>query len=159
VADATDTRFPPISRRDFCAAVGLTACAVAAAGAATVFVEFLKPRVLFEPPTAFSAGPPEAIAIGSVVTNVEHRAYVVRLADGFRALSAVCTHLGCITRFQPDIDIIACPCHGSKFTLAGDVIAGPAPRPLRWLQISLSDKGNLIVDTAVEVAQGTVYRL
>ena len=159
MAETSETRLPVISRRDFCAAVGLTACAVAAAGAAVVFVEFLKPRVLFEPPTAFSAGPPEAIAIGSVVTNVEHRAYVVRLADGFRALSAVCTHLGCITRFQPDLDIIACPCHGSKFTLAGDVIAGPAPRALRWLQISLSDKGNLIVDTAVEVAQGTVYRL
>jgi cytochrome b6-f complex iron-sulfur subunit len=71
----------------------------------------------------------------------------------------VCTHLGCITRFQPDLNIIACPCHGSKFNLSGDVLHGPAPRPLHWLQISLSDKGNLIVDTAVEVPEGTVYRV
>ena len=78
------------------------------------------PRVLFEPPTAFSAGPPDAIEVGSVVTNVEQRVYVIRIAEGFRALSAVCTHLGCITRFQPDRNIIACPCHGSQFTLAGD---------------------------------------
>ncbi len=158
MSDADELKLPAVSRRDFCVAVGLAACAVAAAGAAAVFVEFLKPRALFEPPTAFSAGLPDAIAVGSVVTNVEHRAYVMRLPDGFRALSAVCTHLGCITRYQPDRNIIACPCHGSKFTIAGDVVAGPAPRPLRWLQMSLSQKGELIVDTAVEVPEGTVYR-
>jgi cytochrome b6-f complex iron-sulfur subunit len=155
---AEEARPPGISRRDFCALAGLAACTVAAGGAGVVFVDFLKPRVLFEPPTAFSAGPPDAIAVGSVVTNVEHRVYVIRLAEGFRALSAVCTHLGCITRFQPDRNIIACPCHGSQFTLAGDVVAGPAPRPLRWLQMSLSEKGDLIVDTAVEVPEGTTYR-
>lgn len=158
MSDADELKLPIVSRRDFCMTAGLAACAIAVAGAGAVFVEFLKPRALFEPPTAFSAGSPDAIAIGSVVTNVEHRAYVMRLADGFRALSAVCTHLGCITRYQPDRNIIACPCHGSKFTISGDVIAGPAPRPLRWLQMALSMKGDLIVDTAVEVPEGTVYR-
>jgi cytochrome b6-f complex iron-sulfur subunit len=156
--ETDETKQPAISRRDFCAATGLAACALAAAGAGVVLADFLRPRVLFEPPTAFSAGPPDAIAVGSVVTNVEQRVYVIRLAEGFRALSAVCTHLGCITRFQPDRNIIACPCHGSQFTLAGDVVAGPAPRPLRWLQMSLSEKGELIVDTAVEVPAGTTYR-
>jgi cytochrome b6-f complex iron-sulfur subunit len=155
---ADETQQPAISRRDFCALAGLAACTVAAGGAGVVFIDFLKPRVLFEPPTAFSAGPPDAIAVGSVVTDVEHRVYVIRLAEGFRALSAVCTHLGCITRYLIDRNIIACPCHGSRFTLAGDVVAGPAPRPLRWLQMSLSEKGELIVDTAVEVPQGTTYR-
>lgn len=156
--DAQDVKFPRLSRRQFCMAIGAAACAAAAAGAGAVFVEFLKPRVLFEPPTSFSAGPPDAIAVGSVVTNIEHRAYVIRLADGFRAMSSVCTHLGCITRYQPDLNIIACPCHGSKYNLSGDVIAGPAPRSLHWLQISMNDKGDLIVDTAVEVPEGTVYR-
>jgi cytochrome b6-f complex iron-sulfur subunit len=158
LSDADVAKAPAITRRDFCVAAGLAACAVAAGGAGVVLVDFLRPRVLFEPPTAFSAGLPEAIAVGSVVTNVEQRVYVIRLAEGFRALSAVCTHLGCITRFQPDRNIIACPCHGSQFTLAGDVVAGPAPRPLRWLQMSLSEKGELIVDTAVEVSAGTTYR-
>jgi len=158
VSDTEELKFPLVSRRDFFIAVGTAACAAAMIGAGAVFVEFLRPRALFEPPTAFDAGPPDAVAVGSVVTNVEHRAYVMRLADGFRALSSVCTHLGCITRYQPDLNIIACPCHGSKFTVNGDVIAGPAPRPLHWLQMSLSQKGDLIVDTAIEVAQGTVYR-
>lgn len=158
MSEADELKLRAFSRRDFCVAIGVGACALAAAGAGAVLVEFLKPRALFEPPTAFSAGLPDAIAIGSVVTNIEHRAYVIRLADGFRALSAVCTHLGCITRYQPDRNIIACPCHGSQYTTAGDVVAGPAPRPLRWLQMSLSQKGELIVDTAVEVPAGTVYR-
>ena len=149
---------PILSRRGFCVAAGFAACAMAAAGAGVVLADFLKPRALFEPPTAFSLGRPDAIDVGSVVTNVEHRVYVIRMTEGFRALSAVCTHLGCITRYQPDRNIIACPCHGSQFTLAGDVVAGPAPRPLRWLQMSLSEKGELIVDTAVEVPAGTTYR-
>ena len=156
--DHGDEQPPMMSRRNFCAAAGLAACGVATGGAGVVFVDFLRPRVLFEPPTAFSAGPPEAIEVGSVVTHVEQRVYVLRIAEGFRALSAVCTHLGCITRFQPDRNIIACPCHGSQFTLAGDVVAGPAPRALRWLQMGLSEKGELIVDTAVEVPAGTTYR-
>jgi cytochrome b6-f complex iron-sulfur subunit len=158
VPDPDEAKPPTLSRRDFCTVAGLAACAAATGGAGVVFVDFLQPRVLFEPPTAFSAGLPDAIAVGSVVTNVEQRVYVIRFAEGFRALSAVCTHLGCITRFQPDRNIIACPCHGSQFTLAGDVVAGPAPRPLRWLQMSLSQKGELIVDTAVEVPAGTTYR-
>jgi cytochrome b6-f complex iron-sulfur subunit len=160
MSDADPIEPRPMSRRNFCisAAAGLAACGMAAGGAGIVFVDFLKPRALFEPPTAFSVGPPDAIAVGSVVTNVEHRIYVIRVTEGFRALSAVCTHLGCITRFQPDRNIIACPCHGSQFTLAGEVVAGPAPRPLRWLQMKLSDQGELIVDTAVEVPAGTTYR-
>jgi cytochrome b6-f complex iron-sulfur subunit len=158
MADPDPPQAHAMSRRNFCAAAGLAACGIAATGAGVVFVDFLKPRALFEPPTAFSVGPPDAIAVGSVVTNVERRIYVIRVTEGFRALSAVCTHLGCITRYQPDRNIIACPCHGSQFTLTGEVVAGPAPRPLRWLQLSLSDQGELIVDTAVEVPAGTTYR-
>jgi ubiquinol-cytochrome c reductase iron-sulfur subunit len=40
----------------------------------------------------------------------------------------VCTHLGCSPLFQPDMDRFYCPCHGSKFDLAGRVYKGvPAP--------------------------------
>ena len=148
----------PVTRRHFCQTSGLVACGLASCGAAAVIVDFLNPRVLFEPPTAFAAGLPEAIAVGSVIEDAAHRVFVIRGKDGFRALSAVCTHLGCITRFQSDKNIIACPCHGSRFSLEGDVIGGPAPRPLRWLQMTQSDRGELVVDTAIEVPSGTIYR-
>jgi cytochrome b6-f complex iron-sulfur subunit len=147
-----------VSRRRFCQATGLVACGLATGGAGVVLADFLRPRVLFEPPTAFTAGLPESIGVGSVIEDTTHRVFVIRLADGFRALSSVCTHLGCITRYQPDKNLIACPCHGSRFSLDGEVEGGPAPRPLRWLQMSLSDKGELNVDTAVDVPAGTVYK-
>ncbi|MHC4275289.1 MAG: QcrA and Rieske domain-containing protein, partial [Planctomycetota bacterium] len=94
-----------------------------------------------------------------VLTDEAHRVFVMRLQDGFRAISSICTHLGCITRYQPDDRIIACPCHGSRFALDGEVIAGPAPRALPWLQMDATSRGEVVVDTAVEVPQGTVFRL
>jgi cytochrome b6-f complex iron-sulfur subunit len=147
-----------MTRRRFCQAAGLSACAVAAGGTAALSAEFLNPRVLFEPSTRFTVGPHEAIAVGSVLTDAEHRVFVLRLHDGFRALSSVCTHLGCVTRYQPDEKCIFCPCHGSRFALDGEVLAGPAPRPLHWLQMALSERGEIVVDTAVEVRPGTGFR-
>ena len=148
-----------ITRRLFCQATGLSACAAAAAGTGLFSIDYLRPRTLIEPPTRFSVGAPEAMEAGTVVTDEAHRVIVSRRKDGFRALSSVCTHLGCITRYQQGTEIIACPCHGSRFSLDGDVIGGPAPRPLHWLEMSISEKGLIIVDAAVEVPQGTVFKL
>jgi cytochrome b6-f complex iron-sulfur subunit len=148
-----------ITRRRFCQAAGVSACALAAGGTGALSLDFLRPRVLFEPPTVFALGAPDSVDVGAVIASEEHRVFVIRLRDGFRALSSVCTHLGCITRYQPDESIIACPCHGSRFNLEGEVIAGPAPRPLHWLQMGVSDRGLITVDTAVEVPGGTVFKL
>ena len=59
--------------------------------------------------------------------------YVVHGPRDSIALSAVCTHLGCLTAWKPDLGIVACPCHGSKFNNDGEKIDGPAPRGLPWL--------------------------
>jgi Rieske Fe-S protein len=44
--------------------------------------------------------------------------------------SAVCTHMGCIVRFNPSEATWDCPCHGSRFGVDGHVINSPAISPL-----------------------------
>ncbi len=55
---------------------------------------------------------------------------VIRTEQRVYALSAICTHLGCLVRYRPE-GFIACPCHGGKFDLSGSVLAGPPPKPLK----------------------------
>jgi cytochrome b6-f complex iron-sulfur subunit len=148
----------PQSRRDFFTQIGLGACAVAAVGSGIVTLDFLEPKVLFEPSTSFVAGSPLDFTDGVVRFNKEKKAYVIGAAGGIYALSAVCTHLGCITRFRSDERAIACPCHGSRFDLEGNVVHGPAPRPLPWLDVTQDAVGNLVVDTGVVVSHGKVFK-
>jgi cytochrome b6-f complex iron-sulfur subunit len=145
-------------RRDFLARLGVGACAAAAVGSGLVTLDYLKPKVLFEPATTFRAGNPAEYPDGTVRFNKEQKAYVVGCPNGVYALSAVCTHLGCITRFLSDQSVIACPCHGSRFDLEGNVVEGPAPRPLPWLEVGLDNAGLLVVDTAITVPHGKVFR-
>jgi len=59
-------------------------------------------------------------------------------AGEFKAFSAVCTHMGCTVN-QISNGTIDCPCHGSQYSITtGDVVAGPAPRPLPAKQIKVS---------------------
>ncbi len=148
-----------VNRRRFCKFAGGSACAIAAGGGGVLTADFLRPRALFEPPTRFTAGVVDGFAPDSVFTAEAHSVFVMRFQDGFRAMSAVCTHLGCITRYQPDERIIACPCHGSRFDLDGEVLAGPAPRPLPWFEMNVTSRGEILIDTAIEVPSGTVFKL
>jgi len=135
-----------VTRRDSFVKLGLGSVAVACCGAAVFGYEFLSPNVLYEASPIANLGKPDRFPPDSVTSDPVAEVYIVHAAEGLYALSAICTHLGCITAWKPDLGIIACPCHGSKFNRLGTRIDGPAPRPLPRLKVWVSDEGDLLVD-------------
>lgn len=145
-------------RRSFIKA-GVTSLVVAGSGATIFGYEFLFPNVLYEPSPIVNAGKVDRYPKGSVTADPQAGLYIVHGSEGIFTLSAVCTHLGCLTTWKPDLGIIACPCHGSKFRSDGTKIEGPAPRPLVWLKTSVSDEGDLLVDRSAPLAQKEYVRV
>jgi cytochrome b6-f complex iron-sulfur subunit len=64
---------------------------------------------------------------------------LIHIDNEFRALSKVCTHLGCIVDWQANERIFRCPCHNAVFDAGGSVVSGPAPRPLPHLKVEIAD--------------------
>ncbi len=62
---------------------------------------------------------------------------VIRTPQGFKAYSAICTHLGCLVEWDGKKREIICPCHAGLFDLDGKVVAGPPPRPLPPHEVSV----------------------
>jgi cytochrome b6-f complex iron-sulfur subunit len=137
---------PTVSRREFVNEAVVGALGIAGLGALVVTYRYLSPNVLFEPSPTFRAGNPDLYPVNSVTYLQDQQVYIVRKEEGFYAVSAVCTHLGCITQWKPEANQIACPCHGSKFRIDGTKIEGPAPRPLPHFAIALTPDGELLVD-------------
>jgi cytochrome b6-f complex iron-sulfur subunit len=150
---------PAVDRREFFVRLGLTSMGIAAVGTTVFGYQFLSPNVLYEPSPVVNMGRPEGYQLDSVTLDVDARIFVVHAAEGFFALNAVCTHLGCLTAWKPEIDTIACPCHGSKFTRDGVKKEGPAPKPLPWLRMWLSEEGELMVDRSNEIRSQQFVRV
>ena len=51
-------------------------------------------------------------------------------AGELHCVSVTCTHLGCTLQWNGAETSWDCPCHGSRFSTDGDVLNGPAVRPL-----------------------------
>lgn len=78
-----------------------------------------------------------AVGQGKQVQLGSRPIWVLRLRSGFIALSAICTHQGCIVDWDEKRQLLRCPCHGGLFDLHGNVIAGLPQRPLERLRVEV----------------------
>jgi menaquinol-cytochrome c reductase iron-sulfur subunit len=53
--------------------------------------------------------------------------------------SDLCTHLSCRVTWKEETGIFLCPCHDGGFNAAGQVVAGPPPRPLDEFENRIED--------------------
>lgn len=137
-----------LNRRDFFnLAIGWITAGISFILGGFSTIKFLIPNVLFESSSSFKVGKPEDFPLNSVNFIEERKIFILHTERGFKALSAICTHLGCTVNRIEHEDNYFCPCHGSKFNRDGKTISGPAPKPLPLFEIFLSKDKELVVDT------------
>ena len=137
-----------VPRRDFLSRLTWWAFLGSMGTVIAASLRLMVPRVTFDPPPTFKAGFPEEYSPGEVSERWKKRfrVWIVRTDEGFYALSAKCTHLGCTPNWIESERKFKCPCHGSGFYASGVNFEGPAPRPLERLRVSLGEDGQLQVD-------------
>lgn len=67
------------------------------------------------------------------------RVFVVNTGKELFALSASCSHLGCLVSWSRQKQQFLCPCHGGKYGITGEVISGPPPLPLSRMPLKIGD--------------------
>ncbi len=98
----------------------------------------------------FEAGRVDRFDEGSVTLFREGRFFLVRQGEEFTAVYQVCTHLGCLVRWDEDSQSYSCPCHGAKFARDGGYIIGPPPRSLDSFAVEVVE-GRVVVDTGQRI--------
>ena len=135
----------PSTRRQLVRRAGWIAGVAGVLGTIGSWASALVPRVLYEPSSKRRLGQPSKYPEGATYL-AEHKLFVIREGAHLRALSAVCTHLGC-TVGRAD-EGFHCPCHGSLFDAGGRNVAGPAPAPLPWHRLDVAGDGQVVVDVS-----------
>lgn len=92
------------------------------------------------------AGSLSDFPVGTVTRVRDGRFYISRLPQGLIALYWRCPHLGCTVPWNEQEGLFLCPCHGSVYERTGQNIAGPAPRPLDYMNVWVEGE-DVYVDT------------
>ncbi len=122
-----------VSRRDLLR-VGLGAAAGLASGAAGLSILRPNSRVPLVDPSHELVASGEWVAVATLAdlptgaavrfSTTAFDGYVVNDGGTIRALSSVCTHMGCTLAYRPTWKDLRCPCHGASFDLSGNLANG-----------------------------------
>jgi cytochrome b6-f complex iron-sulfur subunit len=141
-----------LSRRRFMRAVFLGSMGAFLTGAVGTYVLFFWPKKVGSFGSTIRVGSTADFPPGTVTAFREGRFYLVHTrpeeGGGYIALYWKCVHLGCTVPWREAEDgvyggktykgIFRCPCHGSQYIITGQNFAGPAPRPLDYMEITVS---------------------
>ena len=127
------------------------------------FMGFFYPQKVGAFGGTVSAGSVGDYEVGDVQVIREGKFYVTRVPEGFLALYWKCPHLGCTVPWKENDPVMGgppgpgdaafadtgrfnCPCHGSIYNRYGQILQGPAPRPLDRMELMI-ENGRIQVDT------------
>jgi nitrite reductase/ring-hydroxylating ferredoxin subunit len=139
---------PTLNRRTFLSISGTSAGLLAVSAA----VPSCGNPTGSDPTGPVAAGNLSALSIGTIL--VMSNIVVARDVNGVYAMSAVCTHQGCLINDSAKTIAggLQCPCHGSAFDGSGLVIHGPAQRPLQHYAVTIAADGSMTVEGDQPVA-------
>lgn len=140
-----------IDRRT-CVKAGIAGLVLAGGGGVFAAVNSLSSSIDYSPSLVLEAGAPRDFLTGSM-NNFQvgdRKVTVVKGNEGLYALVRNCTHMGCIPSFSKADNQFHCPCHGSIFTLDGDVVRGPAPSPLYRASLVVNARGAVEINAGVQ---------
>lgn len=156
----------PLSRREFLYYIWGASMAVVLAGTGGATIWFILPRFRegefggvftlpvseIPPPNSqpkeFAAGRFWLVNIAQETLDDSREPSGYSISIGIRAIFKVCTHLGCLYKWNDTNDRFECPCHGSKFLKTGTRIDGPARRNLDVFMMEVLDaQGNVLAQT------------
>lgn len=122
--------------------------------ALTAFV-YLKPRFrVGEFGGKFTLGAANALPAQDAppISNPDGKFWLVNTSEGPKALYMVCTHLGCLYKWDASLGHFKCPCHSSEYSREGHYISGPTSRSLDQFVVEVVENGQIVAATTQAIA-------
>jgi cytochrome b6-f complex iron-sulfur subunit len=137
-----------VSRRNFVRNATLGGVVLILAQLSAGFVRFFWPNKTGDFGSALTVPATEVPEVnGTPFKDNAGKFYLIHSEDGVLALYWKCPHLGCTVPWNEGEGDFHCPCHGSVYNYVGERTAGPAPRPMDLMAVSVEANGDVVVDT------------
>ncbi|HEX2622076.1 MAG TPA: ubiquinol-cytochrome c reductase iron-sulfur subunit [Phototrophicaceae bacterium] len=149
---ATEVNVAAPSRREFLYYIWGASMVMLLGQAGAALVWFALPRFKegeFGGVFHFTGG--DMPALNDAPVNIPSGRFWLSNSDkGYFSLYGVCTHLGCLPKWDPVNVRFACPCHGSQYQIDGTWITGPAPRPLDIFPSTITFEDGTVLETGAD---------